>query len=135
MEKSKLEQVLDIIQHEPNYETFEYRGYKCVIKRMMLFGGQLNGYVRLPKESKFYQKGYDDIPIDCHGGLTFTGDLEEDGDFYIGFDTAHYQDYMPFMQMLYGNKGLQIDHPDEQYKDINYVRNECKKIVDQLIKT
>ena len=137
MEKSKLEQVLDIIQHEPNYETFEYRGYKCVIKRMMYLGGQLNGYVRIPKASRFYQKDYtDDLleKIDCHGGLTFAGDLENDGDWYIGFDTAHFQDYMPFLQMALGKSGNpSIIDTNEKYKDITYVRNECKKIVDQLI--
>jgi hypothetical protein len=130
--KSKLEQVLDIIQHEPNYETFEYRGFKVVIKRMMYMGGQLNGYVRIPKAHKFYQKGYDDIPIECHGGLTFAGDLENDGDWYVGFDTAHYQDYMPFLQMVLGKSGnpSTID-TNEQYRDIEYIRNECRRIVDQ----
>ena len=131
--KSKLEEVLDIIQHEPNYETFEYRGFKVVIKRMMVMGGQLNGYVRIPKAHKFYQKGYDDLDmIECHGGLTFSGDLEEDGDWYIGFDTAHYQDYMPFMQMFLGKNGNPLIDRNEQYRDINYVRQECKRIVDQL---
>lgn len=132
-EKSKLEQVLDIIQHEPNYETFDYKGFKCVIKRMMYLGGQLNGYVRLPEEHKFYGKGYDDIPIECHGGLTFTGELEDgDSDFYIGFDTAHYQDFMPFLQMALGKAFAPPQDDNDRYRDITYVRNECKRIVDQL---
>lgn len=130
--KTKLEEVLDIIQHEPNYETFEYRGFKVVIKRMMYLGGQLNGYVRIPKAHKFYGKGYDDIPIECHGGLTFAGDLEKNGDFYIGFDTAHYMDFMPFMQFQLMNT-FRTDTP-EIYRDIDYVRNECRRIVEQLIK-
>lgn len=138
--KSKLEQVLDIIQHEPNYETFEYKGYKIVIKRMMVMGGQLNGYVRIPKSHKFYGKSYSDDgveDIECHGGLTFAGDLEYDGDFYIGFDTAHYQDYMPFLQMALGKSGggnPSIIDTNEEYRDIQYVRNQCKRIVEQLIK-
>jgi hypothetical protein len=131
-EKSKLEQVLDIIQHEPNYETFEYRGFKVVIKRMMYLGGQLNGYVRIPKAHKFYQKGYDDIPIECHGGLTFAGDLEEDGDWYIGFDTAHYRDFIPFMKFALPDPLRNREDFGETYKDIDYVRQECKRIVDQL---
>lgn len=130
---TKLEEVLEIILHEPNYETFEYRGYKCVIKRMMNMGGQLNGYVRLLETSKFYKKGYDDIPIDCHGGLTFAGEIENDGDFYIGFDTAHYQDYVPFMQMALAQHLRSEFHEAEQYRDIDYVRTECKKIVDQIV--
>lgn len=130
---TKLEEVLEIILHEPNYETFEYRGYKCVIKRMMNMGGHLNGYVRIPKGHRFYDKDYDDIPIECHGGLTFTGDLEEDGDFYIGFDTAHYMDYMPFMQMSLSRHLRSSIHEAEHYRDIDYVRNECKEIVDQIL--
>ena len=126
---------MDIIQKEPNYETFDYKGFKVVIKRMMFFGGQLNGYVRIPKGHKFYDKGYDDIPIECHGGLTFAGDLEEDGDFYVGFDTAHHMDYIPFLQMSLGKDGVTSSVlTDGTYKDINYVRNECKSIVDQLLK-
>lgn len=138
-EKSKLQKALDIIQKEPNYETFEYRGYKCVIKRMMYLGGQLNGYVRIPKASKFYDAtkqdmGYDDIPIECHGGLTFTGKLEDEpeDEFYIGFDTAHFQDYMPFMQFQL-SQYFNHEHESETYKDINYVRKECRDIVDQLL--
>jgi hypothetical protein len=131
--KSKLEQVLDIIQHEPNYETFEYKGYKVVIKRMMHFGGQLNGYVRIPVNHPYYDKDFtsDDLEnIQCHGGLTFSGELEGETGFFIGFDTAHYQDYMPFLQM---NLSTDRTMNDGTYKDITYVRNECKHIVDQLL--
>lgn len=132
-EKSKLEQVLDIIQKEPNYETFEYKGFKCVIKRMMYLGGQLNGYVRIPEGHKYYSKGYDDIPVECHGGLTFAGELiDGDTDYYIGFDTAHYQDYMPFLQMALGKAFTPPQDDGDRYRDITYVRNECKRIVDQL---
>ena len=100
----------------------------------MWLGGQLNGYVRIPKAHPFYQKGYDDIPIDCHGGLTYAGELEYDDDFYIGFDTAHFGDYMPFMHMSLGKEGIISENPEERYKDIDYVRKECKRIVDQLTK-
>jgi hypothetical protein len=130
--KSKLEQVLDIIQYEPNYETFEYKGYKIVIKRMMYLGGQLNGYVRIPKGHKFYDNNDAADVIECHGGITWAGKMEEeDNDFYIGFDTAHYQDLMPFMVML--DKNFNLDSiSNGTYRDITYVRNECKSIVDQL---
>ena len=108
-----------------------YKGFKIVIKRMMYLGGQLNGYVRIPKAHKFYDKSYDDMNIKCHGGVTFAGDLEEDGDFYIGFDTAHYMDFMPFLVMNLKDKGVS---GTGTYRDIDYVRNECKSIVDQLLK-
>ena len=96
-------------------------------------GGQLNGYVRIPENHPFYNKGYDDIKIECHGGLTFSGELEGETGFYIGFDTAHYLDFMPFMAMINGRDFPTIME-QTTYKDIDYVRNECKEIVDQLRK-
>jgi len=134
--KSKLEYVLEIIQHEPNYETFEYKEFYCVIMRMMFMGGQLNGYVRIPENHPYYDKDYtsDELEnIECHGGLTFSGELEGETGFFIGFDTAHYQDYMPFMQFALGQRAMELPYDQAVYKDINYVRNECRNIVDQLV--
>lgn len=49
-----------------------------------------NGYVNLPKTHKWYGKQYDNIPVDIHGGLTYSG---QDGESWrIGFDTVHLAD-------------------------------------------
>jgi len=130
--KTKLDKVLEIIQHEPNYESFGYKGYYCVIKRMMFpGGGQLNGYVRIPEYHPYYDKEQHDIDIECHGGITFgPSELEGETGIFIGFDTAHYLDFMPFMAFL-GANSLVLDGT---YRDVNYVRNECKQIVEQLSK-
>lgn len=46
-----------------------------------------NGYVNLPKGHKYYGVYYDEIPVDVHGGLTFS---EQIGEYWtVGFDTAH----------------------------------------------
>lgn len=50
-----------------------------------------NGYVKLPKGHKYYGVHYDDIPVDVHGGLTYSE--EEDGFWVVGFDTAHGGDH------------------------------------------
>ena len=55
-----------------------------------------NGYVILPEGHPFYEKHYDDIPVDCHGGLTFAEDSQSmskttggiPNGWMIGFDTA-----------------------------------------------
>jgi hypothetical protein len=47
-----------------------------------------NGYARVPEGKQWHGEGYDDIPADVHGGLTFA-----DGHGWIGFDTAHYGDF------------------------------------------
>ena len=69
-----------------------------------------NGYVFIPKGHKYYGVDYDDIPVDVHGGLTFSESLESikeygawgvilpegvNGDeWVIGFDTCHSGDTM-----------------------------------------
>ena len=61
-----------------------------------------NGYVVIPNGHPMYGKHYDEVPVDVHGGLTFSGcandfpELTEemkDG-WVFGFDTAHYNDNM-----------------------------------------
>jgi hypothetical protein len=63
-----------------------------------------NGYVLLDKEHPWYEKHYDDIDVEVHGGLTFSEKINEQmidnfklspediGKWMIGFDTCHYQD-------------------------------------------
>ena len=52
-----------------------------------------NGYVKIIPSHKDYGKGYDDIDVSVHGGLTFSetilsGDKWPEGH-WVGFDTAH----------------------------------------------
>jgi hypothetical protein len=130
---TKLEKVLDIIQYEPNYHRFMYKNFKCVIRRNM-HSGILCGYVGLPITHKYYKKNYDDIPVDVHGGLTFANELEHEADglYYIGFDCAHWRDLMPFYWMT---TTYTSTHEDEEttYKTFDYVQQEIKNMVDQLV--
>ena len=51
-----------------------------------------NEYVKLPKWHPYYEKNYEEIPINCYGGLTYSG-LDDDENYWvIGFDTNHYND-------------------------------------------
>lgn len=95
--------------------------------------GNLNGYVGVPEGHCCYEKGYDDLDITCHGGLTYGGyllgtTLNEGGYpfYYFGFDCAHAGDFMPYMKM-----GLFKDYPTV-YRDMEYVTKECKSIARQL---
>lgn len=49
-----------------------------------------NGYVALPKGHKYHGVHYDDIPVNAHGGLTYSN-LEDDY-WVVGFDTCHLGD-------------------------------------------
>lgn len=57
-------------------------------------------YVVLPQCHVFNGAPYDDIPVKCHGGLTYgarglEGVKLEDGEYVIGWDYAHWGDYIP----------------------------------------
>lgn len=47
-------------------------------------GSSANAYAHLPEGHPWRDKGYDDIPVEVHGGLTYGNN-----DGWIGFDTAH----------------------------------------------
>lgn len=76
-------------------------GYKCRIKRNPITG-TLCGYVGIPRGHKFWGQGYDEdrnkelsaIQDDVHGGLTYSQE-GDDGWWYFGFDTSHYDDFAP----------------------------------------
>ena len=89
----------------------------------------LCGYVVIPKDSKYFESDdYYNYDIDCHWGLTFAGSIEPiNVDFAIGFDCAHCNDINRLDDNWESsNKAT--------YKDVNYVDEECKSIIDQLIK-
>lgn len=59
--------------------------------------GHRCGYVRIPENHPWHGKSCGDIPVECHGGLTFSKEfLTEEIGFapghWIGFDCAHLGD-------------------------------------------
>lgn len=65
--------------------------------------------------------------FDVHGSLTFSGELRGfPGSHWYGFDCAHYHDLQPaFLERGYAE-------PDQAYRDIAYVRRECRSLAEQL---
>lgn len=63
-----------------------------------------NGYVLIPEGHKYYGIHYNDIPVDVHGGLTFSELITENSNrqfniqpdelncWMVGFDTCHFGD-------------------------------------------
>lgn len=81
--------------NEPDYKEFEYKGYKCEIKRNI--SKALCGYVNVPLDSKageFLNKNKElDEVLNAHGGITYSEKVN--GYLRIGFDCNHYCDYAP----------------------------------------
>ena len=120
---------------------FEYKGHDCIciFSRM----GYRCGYVSVDDNKEFNE--YD---IECHGGLSFSGTLPYDygqkETYYIGLDCGHICDgndyatallYGLITEQLYNELiKMQIQSPTflQPIRSLEYVENECKKIVDQL---
>jgi hypothetical protein len=133
-------------QTEPEEEGFEYKGYWCSMIRNSF--GAWCGYVLLPEDHPFSKlESHLDIDnIEVHGGITYGQNvtLEENGrkGYMIGFDCAHYGDYIPTQKIT--NDFLKQECPswpqlesvtehEDIYRDIEFVRNEIKNMVDQIV--
>jgi hypothetical protein len=143
-DKILMERIDKIIELEGDFLYFKYKGYRCFILRPQYkyrnepFANiHLCGYVELPKEHKYSQMDYYEIPVEVHCGLSFKRDSEEfyeiikefyigsteAGNSVIGFDCAHFWDlYNPAISLGNG-----------KYRDMVYVKKELKSLVKQLI--
>jgi len=108
-------------------------GYKCRIQRHEAFGS-LCGYVGIPKTHTLHGKGYDDLDIRVHGGLTYADDCDEDwggGLWWFGFDCSHGGDLVPKLMLTMLEQGYDYERT-EVYRTWEYVENEVRELVRQL---
>jgi hypothetical protein len=68
-----------------------------------------------------------------HGGITFSGWTDSfrstaPSHWWFGFDCSHSGDLSPGLSVL-GKKPM---WPDEVYRTLDYARDECRKLADQL---
>ena len=123
-------------------KQFEYKGHDCIC--IFRIRGVRCGYVSVTDK----ETPYDDYDVDCHGSLTFDGELPDyykpKADYYIGFDCGHWCDGVDYDQAVkydlieqseadYSKKLFSYldDHP---VRDLDYVEANCRSIVDQLEK-
>ena len=123
--------------------TETYKNFKYVVVFQNL--GHRCGYVGIPKGHKLYEVHYDDIPVDCHGELTYSdfSDILGQGDlWWIGFDCAHYNDGIDLNSLVkyFGTKfAIEILDAICYRAKRGHVWTkdecveECKKIIDQIV--
>lgn len=132
---------------------FEYKGYDCIVLFMPMC--HRCGYVGIPIGHKYYKMNYNDIDIECHGGLTYSRDYligqNDENKWWIGFDCAHYGDehdwrtareywkdnpkqleYINQEEEFYEEFYKSLDDVHHSLCTLNYVEDECQHIVDQL---
>jgi hypothetical protein len=101
-------------------------GFEWVIKHNG--NGFLCGYVKIPNDHYWYGANYNSFDVFVHGGLSYS--KLNDGEFWIGFDCAHYDDAQdPSLPIQYVVKPF----PGAEMRNIDYVRAECESLCKQLI--
>ena len=78
-----------------------------------------------------------DTLFDVHGGVTFTGNLENKKSWWIGFDCAHAGDKRDRSIMDDDALNFNKEYGFDNYGVIRtkeYVETECKSLIDQIIK-
>lgn len=108
----------------------EATGLPCLALRHERLGHWC-GYVAVPPGHPAHGRGYDDVPAEVHGGLTYAekchGQVchkpapgEPEDAWWLGFDCAHGWDLSP---------GL---YRSALYRDLPYVQAECAALARQL---
>ena len=119
------------------------------------------GYVGVPEGHPAYGQDYDNVDVDCHGGLTYGDGCHEEMPpehglchipqpgrpqkvWWFGFDCAHWQDFMPAMAARLAQ--IRSENPmrpefekfqdyhdfGEHYRDLGYVVDEVTTLAKQL---
>lgn len=129
-------------EREPNFltEIDEETGYRYFIVRI-LSSGHLCGYVEITPDHPLYGKDCTDLDGNVHGGITYSdfrkGEYPQSPEFnaylknfhiqkiyLIGFDCSHAEDYRPDTYFS--------SDDTRTYKNIEFVKNECKKLCKYL---
>lgn len=117
--------------------SFSSRGIRC-------------GYVAISEEIiKKYNINENNIDVRVHGGVTFFENhhplknmlSHPCTDFWIGFDANHYRDGMDcdlLKKIFPKSRLLELKYEflssEDEIRDLNYMIEECKRLIDQLIK-
>lgn len=109
-------------------------GLPCIALRNHF--GAWCGYVGVGPGHPDHGRGYDDVDVVAHGGLTFAspcdpglgvchapGPGEPDDLWWLGFDCGHWMDAMPSMAVTLG---------EGEYRDLGYAKGECASLARQL---
>lgn len=135
-----------------SYKIPECRGYYKGYPYVVMITAQCFrvGYVGIPKDHKYYGKTYDELHIDCHGGLTYSNNAlswQEDKDvWWVGFDCAHcwdgydiesaletFKDYPESIDVINRNLlFMERVNTSRTIRTLDYCIEQCEQIIDQI---
>lgn len=102
-----------------------YLGYQYYI---VSYGSHPCCYIKLTKKDKLYKVDYSNINLLVHGGMTYSRSelwCDNDDAWYIGWDYAHYGDYM---LCKYNNELIMEGHK----WTLNELQEDVKKTIEEL---
>lgn len=96
--KYTFERKVEILEHGTCFELFYW---------IVSYGTHPCAYIMIPQSNKYFKKDFEEIDIDVHGGLTysnkylpFESEKDDNKAWYIGWDYAHYGDYMGYEEKV-----------------------------------
>ena len=95
-----------IYQAESKTEILDTGYCLGLLYYIMNLGMYPTAYVRIPENHRYYKKDVEEIDIDVHGGITYSGDhlyIENNQKmegWFIGWDYAHSGDYAGYEEKL-----------------------------------
>lgn len=124
---------------EPDRVDFRHAGFACFLLRN--HHGAWCGYVGVPSTHPAHGKNYDDVDVQCHGGLTYSAACdgerichmpqpgEPDDLWWFGFDCWHFRDASP---LRIESLASRCDFPGRSYRTLAYARGETESLAMQL---
>lgn len=103
--------------------TFTHDGVTCLARRFDK-SWHWCGYIRVESGHPWHGLNYTEIDASVHGGLTFSGEPEGHEGQWVGFDCAHFMDYVPRHESLF-------DRSRGQWRSLDYVQGELRDLVQQ----
>lgn len=107
--------------------TGEYKGYNYYVLNL---GTHPCAYVEVPNTSRHFGKLWDEIEVECNGGLTYSRSrlvtVKSKDSWFLGWDYCHCWDYSGYDEIYGGADGKKHETPE--------MVDECKSVIDQLIR-
>ena len=115
------------------YADWKHGNYRCIIMRGPC---ALCGYIGVKSDHPAFGKDYSDIDVSCHGGLTFSQEGKDEGNWpsgwwWFGWDYGHYGD-VAFFDLKDGRSWQGYESrewsPKDVYDEFEEVINEFEKL-------
>lgn len=114
-------------------EVLAEGSYKTYLYQIISYGTHPCAYVKIARNHPWFNKYYDDMNIDCHGGLTYG--RHGHNDYWIGWDYSHYGDYNGSEEMFPEDvrMGGKKYTTEEIFEDVKHVIDQLEEVENEQV--